>query len=109
MEMPALTRRLILCTALCGSLRAQGLSISGKVRSAEGPLEGATITLLRGASTGRRITQANREGEFLFSGLDNGPYELTFEHPGYRTKTIRVALTYDPESGEVNTTLEPLN
>jgi hypothetical protein len=84
---------------------AQGLSISGKVRGAQGPLE-ASVTL-RGGSAGRRITQANAQGEYAFSGLDNGPYQVTFEHPGYRATTVRVALSYDPESGEVNVTLAP--
>lgn len=85
---------------------AQGLNISGKVRGAQGPLEGATVTL-SGGSAGRRITQANAQGEYTFAGLDNGSYQVAFEHPGYRTATVRVALGYDPDSGEVNVTLQP--
>jgi hypothetical protein len=93
----------LLCAAAALGCRAQGLSISGKVRSAEGPLE-ATVTL-RDPSRGRRITQANSAGEYSFSGLDNGPYQVTFEHPGYRTATAAVALSYDPESGELDVML----
>ena len=107
-----LTRRLILLAVIpiTGALTlvlpcaAQGLSISGKIRGPQGPLGGVTVTL-RGASTGRRITEANGAGEYAFSGLDNGSYELMFEHPGYRTIALRVPLGYDPESGEVNVTL----
>jgi CTP-dependent riboflavin kinase len=101
-----ITRRIILCAALAWPCAAQGLSIAGKVRGTNVPLEGATVTL-SSLSTGRRITQANAEGEFAFSGLDNGPYQVTFEHPGYRTATVRVALGYDPDTGEVNITLQP--
>jgi len=94
----------LLCVAAGMACRAQGLSISGKVRSTEGPLE-ATVTL-RDPSRGQRITQANGAGEYSFSGLDNGPYQVTFEHCGYRTATFAVALSYDPESGELNVSLE---
>jgi len=100
------TRRLILLSVLCVPCAAQGLTISGEIRGPQGPLDGATVTL-QGASTGRRITQANSAGEYAFSGLDNGSYQLTFEHPGYRTVTLRVPLGYDPETGEVNVTLAP--
>jgi hypothetical protein len=100
------SRRAILLAAFAAPAFAQGLSISGRVRGPQGPLPDATVTL-RGATTGRRITQANSQGEYQFSGLDNGSYDLTFESPGYRTATLRVPLSYDPESGEINVTLQP--
>lgn len=62
---------------------------------------------LSGGSAGRRITEANTAGEYSFGGLNNGPYQVTFEHAGYRSVTVRVALGYDPDSGQVNVTLQP--
>jgi len=100
------TRRAVLLAAAAAPAFAQGLTISGKIRGPNGALGGATVTL-RGASTGRRITLANDKGEYEFSGLDNGAYDLTVEHAGYKTATRRVPLGYDPDTGEIDITLQP--
>lgn len=83
------------------------LAVGGVVRDARGPLEGANVTL-RGRTGGDRIQSTNAKGEFLFDGLDNAVYTITYEKRGYKTVTRRVSVTYEKdEEDSFDVTLEP--
>jgi TonB-dependent siderophore receptor len=81
---------------------AQDLSISGTVRDADGVVPGAAITL-RGASPESRSATTDAAGQYNFSGLARGRYELTFERRGFALVTQTTFVS--AESRVVDATL----
>ncbi|SEW44175.1 TonB-dependent receptor [Chitinophaga arvensicola] len=68
---------------------AQGVRLSGKVvNHAQRPLSGVIITLSGTAATGITDTQ----GDFSFTGLPAGDYELVTALPGYRQHHVSVKI-----------------
>ena len=66
-------------------------TLSGIVLTDDGELlYGATVTI--GFQSGTGVT-TNAEGEFKFSNLCNGTYEVAIHYVGYKTQKISVPLT----------------
>ncbi|MCS7004501.1 MAG: TonB-dependent receptor [Cytophagales bacterium] len=71
-------------------LKAQQLSISGKVTDENGaPLSGATIIL----NQTFKGTVSDAEGNYTLSNLKPGTYTITFSYLGYESKTENVELS----------------
>jgi hypothetical protein len=78
-------------------------SIHGTVLDPSGALvSGARITLIRGDQS-QQQTQSDTDGQFSFTNVPSGPFQLTIASPGFSTQTS--SGTLDP--GEVDT-LNPI-
>jgi iron complex outermembrane receptor protein len=79
---------------------AQQLSLSGTVRDSTGAVPGATVTL---ASAGAQIgtTTTDPSGNYLFTGLAAGSYEVTVTMRGFEPATRNVALRSDTSAVDV--------
>lgn len=69
-----------------------GFSISGKVTSSSdgSPIKGVTVTL---SGTASATTTTDNNGEYSFTGLDNGDYTVTPNKTGYTFTTTNLAVT----------------
>ena len=82
---------------------AQSLTISGTVADPQSvPIASATVTLTTGATAGRKVANTDGSGQYNFSGLSEGSYFLTVEHPGFETATKTGQVTANTQ---VNVTL----
>jgi iron complex outermembrane receptor protein len=93
---------LILLASACLFIHAHGqVTLSGVVENSNGEsLVGANVVLdesFRGTSTGLN-------GEFKFSGLEQGNYRLFISYVGYQDDTLAISLL---SSKEVNIVMEP--
>src|SRR5688572_10782252 len=88
---------LFICAA---ETAAQQLSLSGTVRDTTGAVPGATVTL---ASAGAQIgtTTTDKSGNYRFTGLAAGSYELTVTMRGFEPATRNVALGPDTSAVDV--------
>jgi Outer membrane receptor proteins, mostly Fe transport len=77
---------------LPGSAQAQ--TISGTVRSANGPVVGATVRLLELD----RVERTGAQGQYSFSNVPRGVYRIFVGVPGYASATHTVTLTGDSET-----------
>jgi len=60
-------------------------SIVGNVTDPSGlPVPGAEVTLIHVATARTREAQTNEQGDFIFSGLDAGQYNLTVSRTGFK-------------------------
>jgi iron complex outermembrane receptor protein len=83
---------------LAGSAQAQ--TISGTVRSANGPVVGATVRLLELD----RVEHTGAQGEYSFSGVPRGVYRVFVGVTGYASATHTVRLTGDAETSSFDLT-----
>jgi iron complex outermembrane receptor protein len=90
---------------------AQQLSLSGTVRDNAGVIPGASVVL---SSGGKEISTAmtDESGNYRFTGLAAGSYELSYSMRGFETVVRNVTLTGDTPAvdvvmavGRVSTTL----
>jgi outer membrane receptor for monomeric catechols len=65
---------------------AQDFSITGTVRDADAVVPGANVTL-RGPSSNTRTATTDASGQYSFSAVTAGRYELTFERAGFAPRT----------------------
>src|SRR5260370_25004007 len=84
--------RLFLCSA-CGafSLSAQIVSgtIVGSVKDASGAaLPGAKVGLVNAENNFSRESASNESGDFIFSTLPPGKYQITASHAGFKSEVI---------------------
>lgn len=67
-------------------------SISGTVQDQDGALAvGAQVELISGTS--KQQVQSGENGEFSFSNLPGGPFQLTISAPGFVTQTVSGVLS----------------
>ena len=80
----------VMCV-LASPAYAQQLSLSGTVRDATGVVPGATVTL---ASAGAQVATATTDesGNYRFTGLSAGSFELSVSMRGFETAVRNVAL-----------------
>jgi len=78
---------------------AQQLTLSGTVRDVDGVVPEAAVTLIGGGAPPRTATTDNM-GNYSFSGLAAGYYELSFAKSGYDVMTR--TLTLGPNTGPVD-------
>ena len=78
---------------------AQQLTLSGTVRDVDGAVPEAAVTLIGGGAPPRTATTDNI-GNYRFSGLAAGYYELSFVKAGYDVMTR--TLTLGPNVGPVD-------
>src|SRR6516162_1296031 len=78
---------------------AQQLTLSGTVRDVDGVVPEAAVTLIGGGAPPRSATTDNM-GNYSFSGLSSGYYELSFAKAGYDVLTR--TLTLVPSTGPVD-------
>jgi TonB-dependent siderophore receptor len=78
---------------------AQQLTLSGTVRDVDGAVPEAAVTLIGGGAPPRTATTDNI-GNYSFSGLAAGYYELSFVKAGYDVMTR--TLTLGPNTGPVD-------
>jgi len=92
---------LMACTLLLHATEsaAQQFSLSGTVRDVDGLVPEATVTLIGGGAE-PRTTATDNMGNYSFSGLAPGYYELSFAKAGYDNVTRN--LTLGPNSGPVH-------
>jgi hypothetical protein len=78
----------ILLLSVSGCLNAQS-KVQGIVREAmNGPLEAASISLIKGTDTTiSKTTVTNKEGRFLFSDVPAGMYHIRISAVGFETNT----------------------
>ena len=68
-------------------------SISGTVKDTSGGIiPGAVVTLATGDRSRIESTRAGSDGEFLFPGVQSGPYNLTVASPGFEPWTSSATL-----------------
>jgi iron complex outermembrane receptor protein len=80
------------------AMYAQSLTISGTVADTQAvPIADATVTLTTGSSAGRRVATSSASGQYIFSGLSEGSYHLTFDHAGFEAVTRSGQLTANLE------------
>lgn len=101
-EIPA-SRRFLQCIcavltlwtfALYAPAAVAATSVSGNVTDPQGSLvAGATVHLLRRADSSRREAQTDSQGQFYFSSVDAGEYQLTADYPGFAPITRTVVLS----------------
>src|SRR5688572_30801496 len=91
---------LVLTFVMASAAFAQQLSLSGTVRDTTGAVPGATVTL---ASAGAQIgtTTTDKSGNYRFTGLAAGSYELTVTMRGFEPATRNVALGPDTSAVDV--------
>lgn len=82
-------RQLLPLFALLASLAsAQVSSVRGRVSDAQSvPISDVTVTLTAPAEAGRRLATTNAAGEYSFSDLKTGTFQLIFSRAGYETAT----------------------
>ena len=94
--------RLLLCVTIgFNSLFAQNLSISGRVRSENGPLAFANI-VVKNSNNG---VIANEQGKYNILNLKAGAYTLEASYIGYKSSTLNVQII--SKSIEIDFDLEP--
>jgi outer membrane receptor for ferrienterochelin and colicins len=94
--------RLLLCVTLgFNSLFAQNFSISGRVRSENGPLAFANI-VVKNSNNG---VIANEQGKYNILNLKAGAYTLEASYIGYKSSTLNVQII--SKSIEIDFDLEP--
>ncbi len=82
---------------------AQSLTLSGTVADPQSvPIASATVTLTTGAAAGRKVANTDGSGTYSFTGLAEGGYYLTIEHPGFQTATRTGQVTANTQ---VNVTM----
>jgi hypothetical protein len=92
----------MLSLAAASQCAAQGFGISGTVRDPDRkPLANVAVELTT-RSSGRRITGTDEKGEYIFTGLAPGDYEVSFELAGYATvvRTVSVKFDKDPKADD---------
>ena len=85
---------LLLCLLAVSALDAQTTtgSIVGSVTDPSGlAIVGAAVTLVNTATGGQRSTQTTGAGDFVFSGVDPGPYSVAVTSKGFK-KAERTSL-----------------
>ncbi len=87
-------RLLVVAAIFAFAGAVQGQTISGTVRSANGPIVGATVRLLELD----RIEHTGAQGEFSFSGVPRGVYRIFASETGYASVTRTVRLAGDVET-----------
>jgi iron complex outermembrane receptor protein len=80
------------CVAASAEGFAQELSLSGTVSDGTGAVPNAVVVLRDSAAEAAPIV-TNGIGQYRFSGLRAGDYELTVTHEGYATAVRSVTLT----------------
>ena len=81
--------RLLLCVTIgFNSLFAQNFSISGRVRSENGPLAFANI-VVKNSNNG---VMANEQGKYNILNLKAGAYTLEASYIGYKSSTLNVQI-----------------
>lgn len=94
--------RLLLCVTIgFNSLFAQNFSISGRVRSENGPLAFANIVVKK-SNNG---VIANEQGKYNILNLKAGAYTLEASYIGYKSSTLNVQII--SKSIEIDFDLEP--
>ncbi|MDG1057514.1 MAG: carboxypeptidase-like regulatory domain-containing protein, partial [Flavobacteriaceae bacterium] len=94
--------RLLLCVTIgFNSLFAQNFSISGRVRSENGPLAFANIAV-KNSNNG---VIANEQGKYNILNLKAGGYTLEASYIGYKSSTLNVQII--SKSIEIDFDLEP--
>ena len=94
--------RLLLCVTIgFNSLLAQNFSISGRVRSENGPLAFANI-VVKNSNNG---VIANEQGKYNIPNLKAGVYTLEASYIGYKSSTLNVQII--SKSIEIDFDLEP--
>lgn len=94
--------RLLLCVTIgFNSLFAQNFSISGRVRSENGPLAFANI-VVKNSNNG---VIANEQGKYNILNLKAGAYTLEASYIGYKSSTLNVQII--SKSIEIDFDLEP--
>ncbi len=94
--------RLLLCVTIgFNSLFAQNFSISGRVRSENGPLAFANI-VVKNSNNG---VMANEQGKYNILNLKAGAYTLEASYIGYKSSTLNVQII--SKSIEIDFDLEP--
>ena len=94
---------LLLLAALCGSVsegEAQQFSLSGTVRDETGVIPGATVMLAAGGAE-LASTTSDQSGNYRFTGLAGGSYELTVAMRGFETAVRNVAVGPDTPAVDV--------
>ena len=89
----------VLAIPLTPPLGAQGISVTGVVRTAAGaPVVGATVTITAaGAQQDRHTASTGADGNFTIASLPTGPYTITVQLPG-RPPTAPSAWNVDAAS-----------
>jgi len=65
-------------------------SLRGRVLGPDGPLPGATVSVVNSRTGGRRQTLSDAGGRYAFGALPlTGRYDLTVEMPGFAAETTR--------------------
>jgi hypothetical protein len=83
-----------------GAALAQGLSLAGTVRDAEGrPLAGVAVRLAT-RSAGTRVTATDDSGRYVLGDLDAAFYVVSFEREGYTTVTRRLQVSFEEEEAD---------
>jgi hypothetical protein len=92
---------------LAFNLRRGDGTISGHIRSADGPLGGAVITATEGTTSVRAVSLTRDDiGGYTLRDLPTpGTYTLVVTHDGYTTATLTVNLSARATRGGVDTTL----
>lgn len=82
----AMTVLALIFAAPCAFAQIMTGSIAGTVTDQSGAVvTGVTVTLVQTATGFSRRSASDEGGNFLFSGLDTGQYNLTVTQPGFKT------------------------
>ncbi len=84
----------------------QTAGLHGRASDAQAvPISDVTVTLTAASTAGRRVTITSSAGEYSFSDVRPGRFELIFSRAGYETITQSGTLDADAPSLEVSVTL----
>jgi len=93
---------------VAGSARGQATArLTGTVKDQSGAtVAAATVTLTNQGTNISRTTKTDAEGNYLFSLVDVGNYQLTVEHAGFK-KNVQSGITLEVnQNGRLDVTLE---
>ena len=87
-------------TTLLWSQATSTSTVTGQVTDQSGAaVPGAKVTLTDPAISNQLITTTNNDGRYVFSNVNVGSYNITFEKPGFATSKI------EKQAVEIGTTL----
>ena len=82
-------------------------NISGTVLDVTGaPVSGAQVRLTRGATAPVQVTQSAQDGQFSFTDIAPGPFDLSIGLAGFKTKTVSGTLAAEKDYLAAAITLE---
>src|SRR2546422_10255839 len=106
MRASAILLSMILAT---GSLCAQSLRgvILGRVTDQSAAVvPGGQVTLLNQATNISQTATTSEQGEYTFTNLEPGAYEVTVAAAGFKTRAVRNVTVYVNQTVRVDVTLE---